>query len=254
MPTIAIVGEQALSSLPEGLYIPPDALQVFLETFEGPLDLLLYLINHQNLDILNIPVAQITTQYMQYIELMRELNLELAAEYLLMAAILTDIKARLLLPVPPSDEKEELDPRAELIRRLQEYQQVKQAAEQLDIIPRLERDIFLVQLDLPSEQSRPLPEVKLSELLTAFKELLAKASITASHQVQRESLSVRERMTQILSCLNSESFSSFHILFNLNEGRLGLVVTFIAVLELLKQASIEIVQAEPFAPIYLRRC
>jgi segregation and condensation protein A len=251
---VARVGSEALNSLPEGLYIPPDALQVFLETFEGPLDLLLYLIHRQNLDILNIPVAQITAQYMQYIELMQHLNLELAADYLLMAAILTEIKARLLLPSVPTAAEEEEDPRAELLRRLQEYQQIKQAAEQLDLLPRLERDVFLAQLTSTIEHVRPLPQADLSELLTAFKELLARSALSAHHQIQRESLSVCERMTQILTRLSSDSFSPLHTLFTLTEGRLGLVVTFIAMLELLKQAMIEVVQAEPFAPIYLRRC
>lgn len=250
---IARVGGEPFTALPEDLYIPPDALKVFLDTFEGPLDLLLYLIKRQNLDILNIPVAQITLQYLQYIELMQELRLELAAEYLLMAAILAEIKSRMLLP-KPEDISEEDDPRAELIRRLQEYEQIKQAAEDLDGLPRLERDMFLAQVEPPASQERPLPEVDLKELLLAFKEVLQRTEITANHQIQREVLSIRERMTQILTQLKPDHFVTFQHFFAPAEGRIGLVVTFIAMLELLKQAMIEIVQAEPFAPIYLRAC
>jgi len=251
---LARVGEQALTSLPEDLYIPPDALKVFLETFEGPLDLLLYLIKRQNIDILNIPVAQITWQYMQYIDLMQELHLELAAEYLLMAAILTEIKSRMLLPKPVGAEDEEEDPRAELIRRLHEYEQIKRAAEELDELPRLERELFLVQVEPPVQHARPLPQIALSELVQAFKDIMQRAEITASHQIQRESLSIRERMSYILTKLNGHEFTEFSAFFSLNEGKLGVVVTFIAMLELLKQAMVEIVQTEPYAAIYLKAC
>jgi segregation and condensation protein A len=251
---VARVGGEVLTILPEDLYIPPDALKVFLEAFEGPLDLLLYLIKRQNLDILNIPVAQITAQYMQYIDLMQDLQLELAAEYLLMAAILAEIKSRMLLPKPEGLSEEEDDPRAELMRRLQEYEQIKQAAENLDKLPRLERDLFLAQIAPPLLQPRALPEVDLEELLSAFKEVMQRVEITASHQIQRETLSIRERMSYILAQLQTDQFSEFKNFFTLTEGRLGVVVTFIAILELLKQAMVEMVQTEAFAPIYLKAC
>lgn len=250
--SVARVGDEAITVLPDDLYIPPDALQIFLETFEGPLDLLLYLIKKQNIDILNIPVAQITAQYMQYIGLMNELQLELAAEYLLMAAILTEVKSRLLLPKTVSMSQEEDDPRAELVRQLQEYEQMKRAAEDLDKIPRLERDLFLASIEPPEHPSRALPEIALNELLLAFKGVMQRTEMMASHHIQRETLSIRERMTQILTQLDADKFSEFKTLFNKPEGKLGVVVTFIAVLELLKQAMIELVQAKPFAPIYLK--
>lgn len=250
---LARVGGESLTTLPADLYIPPDALKVFLETFEGPLDLLLYLIKRQNLDILNIPVAEITAQYLRYIDLMQDLQLELAAEYLLMAAILAEIKSRMLLP-RPEELTEEEDPRAELIRRLQEYEQIKQAAENLNELPRLERDLFLAQILPPLPPTRLLPSVELTELVLAFKEVMQRIDITATHQIQRETLPIRERMTHILAKLQSDQFCQFQTFFSLTEGKLGVVVTFMAMLELLKQAMVEIVQTEPFAPIYLKAC
>ena len=252
--SLARVGGESLTTWPDDLYIPPYALKIFLETFEGPLDLLLYLIKRQNLDILNIPVAEITAQYLQYIDLMQDLHLELAAEYLLMAAILAEIKSRMLLPKPEGLIDEEEDPRAELIRRLQEYEQIKQAAESLDELPRLERDVFLTQVLPPLPQARLSPQVELAELLLAFKQVMQRVDIKANHQIQRETLSIRERMTHILAKLRRDQFCQFQTFFSLSEGKLGVVVTFMAMLELLKQAMMELVQAEPFAPIYLKAC
>lgn len=250
---------QPITDLPCDLYIPPDALEVFLETFEGPLDLLLYLIKKQNLDILDISLAKVTKQYQVYIELMQEMKLELAAEYLLMAALLAEIKSRLLLPRHPTqtseEEEEEEDPRAELIRRLKEYEQCKQAAENVDQLPRVGRDIFTVTLSsCDIRPLKPLPSVHVKELCTALQTLLARASLRTPHLIQREMLSVRERMTHILNRLENAQFLPFSTLFNLAEGRLGVVVTFIAILELLKQSALEIVQEQLYAPIHIRRC
>lgn len=252
---VATVKGQAVIDLPKDLYIPPDAMKVFLEAFEGPLDFLLYLIRKQNIDILDIPIASVTKQYMEYIDLMQELSLELAAEYLVMAAILAEIKSRMLLP-RPNPENAEDDPRAELVRRLQEYERYKQAAEDLNALPQLERDIFLVQGD--SSQiavDRPLPNIDMQDLISALQDVLSRAKFFAHHQIHIETLSVREKMTLILDRIqaqNSESHSLFTNLFNVEEGRLGIVVTFLAMLELLKQCLIEFVQAGPFAPIYLK--
>lgn len=251
MPFAVIQGEP-LTMLPEDLYIPPDALEIFLEAFEGPLDLLLYLIKRQNLDILDIPIARITEQYMQYIELMKEMRFELAAEYLVMAAMLAEIKSRMLLPRPESADEEE-DPRAELIRRLQEYERFKKAAEDIDEIPRMERDSFRAKAEPPvMEHKIPEPEVDLRELLLAFKDVLSRADMYTHHQIQREPLSVRERMSNVLAALKSDTFTEFTSLFNIEEGRRGVVVTFMAVLELLKESLIDLVQAEAFAPIYVK--
>ncbi|MDX1692529.1 MAG: segregation/condensation protein A, partial [Ketobacteraceae bacterium] len=231
----AIVQGQRLTELPKDLYIPPDALEVILEAFEGPLDLLLYLIKKQNLDILNIPVAQITHQYMQYVELMKSLNLELAAEYLVMAALLGEIKSRSLLPRQEEAEDDEMDPRAELIRRLQEYERYKKAAEDIDELPRVGRDVFVSQAQPPDfRREKPYPEVDLRELLLAFREVLHRADMFESHQVQREKLSTRERMAQVLDQIKGQKFVPFVSLFQVEEGRLGVVVTFLAVLELVK--------------------
>lgn len=249
---LAVVQGQPVIELPQDLYIPPDALEVFLETFEGPLDLLLYLIRKQNLDILDIPIAQITRQYMAYIELMQVAKLELAAEYLVMAAVLAEIKSRMLLPRPQEEENEE-DPRAELVRRLQEYERYRKAADELDQRPRVGREIHLAVVAFTGKQSaRPQPKVTLTELLDAFKRVLERAELYRHHHVLRERLSVRERMTQILARIDSEKFVRFEELFNLAEGRLGVVVTFIALLELLKEALLELVQQEPFAPIHVK--
>jgi segregation and condensation protein A len=239
--------------MPDDLYIPPDALQVFLEAFEGPLDLLLYLIKKQNLDILNIQVAQVTHQYVEYVELMQELNLELAAEYLVMAAFLTEIKSRLLLPRPVSQEAEEGDPRAELIRKLQEYERFKKAAEDLDTLPRVERDIFVASPEVPQTQIIKIhPSVDLKELLLALAGVLRRVSLNKSHQIQLEPLSIRERMTEVLNAVTRDQFTEFSALFVVEEGRIGVVVTFIAILELMKQSLIEIVQAQAYAPIHVR--
>ncbi|MCG5511979.1 segregation and condensation protein A [Ectothiorhodospira shaposhnikovii] len=247
---LAIVRGEPLTLVPRDLYIPPDALEVFLETFEGPLDLLLYLIKRQNLDILDIPIAEITRQYMGYIELMQEMRLELAAEYLVMAAMLAEIKSRMLLPRSAAVEDED-DPRAELVRRLQEYEQFRQAAQDLDDLPRLERDIFPATLEPPPlTGERPLPEVGLDELLLALREVLQRADMFTHHQIRREPLSVRERMSRVLEALGQGPVP-FAALFTLEEGRRGVVVTFLAVLELLKAHLVELAQAELFAPIYL---
>ncbi len=245
---------QAITKLPDDLYIPPDALEVFLEAFEGPLDLLLYLIKRQNLDILDIPVAQITSQYMEYVELMKALNLELAAEYLVMAAMLGEIKSRSLLPRPSHDDDEDAeDPRAELIRRLQEYERFKQAAEDIDGLPRQERDFQLAAARRPDYvRERAQPDVELRELLLAFKEVLHRADMFESHQVSREKLSTRERMANVLDRLKGREFVPFVELFEAEEGRLGVVVSFLAVLELVKGSLIELIQTEPFSPIHVK--
>ncbi len=248
----AIVQGAPLLTFPQNLYIPPDALEVVLEAFEGPLDLFLYLIRRQNLDILDIPIAEITAQYMEYIELMKDLRLELASEYLVMAAILAEIKSRMLLPRPTPHEDEE-DPRAELVRRLQEYERFKQAALDLDTLPRLGRDAFVTRARMPPGQVRQLsPTVGLHELLLALREVLARADLYLSHRVERESLSLRERMAKVLERMRGVGFVPFVHLFELSEGRAGVVVTFLALLELIRDASIELVQPEPFAPIHAR--
>ncbi len=242
-----------ITHLPKDLFIPPEAMEVFLETFSGPLDLLLYLIKRNNLDIIDIPIAAITTQYMQYVELMKNCHLELAAEYLVMAATLAEIKSRMLLP-RQTEEEDEDDPRAELVRRLQEYERFKHAAVNLEEMPRLERDFFEAHAELPNLKiTRPLPEVVLEEVLRAFKDILKRADATQHHKIKAEPLSVRERMTGILNRIqNHKDFTEFTSFFNIKEGRQGVVVTLIAVLELLKETLIEIVQAEAYAPIYLR--
>jgi segregation and condensation protein A len=252
----AVVEGEPITKLPEDLYIPPDALEIFLEAFEGPLDLLLYLIKRQNIDILNIPIAEITRQYTQYIELMSEMQLELAGEYLVMAAMLAEIKSRMLLPRPVSDDSDEEDPRAELVRRLQEYERYKKAAEDLDERPRLERDVHPAVVDM-CERTRVeiLPEVTLKELLISFREVLARAELYAHHHVQLEPLSVRQRMADMLDTLGkleSGRYTEFGSLFDPAEGRLGVVVTFLALLELIREALIEVVQSEPYAPIHLK--
>ena len=249
----AVVQGEPLSTLPKDLYIPPDALEVFLDAFEGPLDLLLYLIKRQNLDILDIPIAEITAQYMEYVDLMKELRLELAAEYLVMAAMLAEIKSRMLLPRHEEIEEEGDDPRAELIRRLQEYERYKQAAEDIDALPRIGRDLFQTEVEVPDRTvERAHPEVDMRELILAMKEVLHRAEMFTQHHVQMEPLSVRERMSEILTRLNANSFTAFGELFTLEEGRLGVVVSFLAILELMKGTLIEMVQAEPFGPIHIK--
>ena len=252
MPFALVYGE-AFTKLPQDLYIPPDALEVILEAFEGPLDLLLYLIKRQNLDVLDIPVAEITTQYMQYVELMKNLNLELAAEYLVMAALLGEIKSRMLLPRQPSEDDDEQDPRAELIRRLQEYERFKKAAEDIDEIPRLGRDIHLCSAEPPAiEQEKRHPDVDLKEVLLALQEVLQRADMFESHHISREKLSTRQRMSEVLQRLSNTGFVPFVALFNYKEGRFGVVVTFLAILELVKESLVELVQAEAYASIHVK--
>ena len=250
---LAIVKGQPVLEIPQDLYIPPDALEVILEAFEGPLDLLLYLIRRQNLDILDIPVAEITRQYIDYIEVMRELRFELAAEYLVMAAILAEIKSRLLLPRPPSAEGEEADPRAELVRRLQEYERFKQAAQDIDALPRQERDTSPASAFVPDRQTVRLPPpVDLREMLLALREVLKRAELFTKHAIQREALSVRQRMGDVLTRLSDGQFHGFETLFTVEEGKLGVVVTFLSILELAKEQLLEIVQESPLAQIYLK--
>lgn len=249
----AVVAGEPVTTLPQDLYIPPHALQVFLEAFEGPLDLLLYLIRRQNIDILDIPIAEITKQYVQYIEMMSELQLELAGEYLVMAAMLAEIKSRMLLPRPVEEEEDEADPRAELVRRLQEYERYKQAAQDISDLPRLERDIFVASADAPERTVvTQLPEVTLKELLLAFHDVLKRAEMYSNLHLQREPLSVRQRMSEVLTRINAKSFSGFADLFDPEEGRHGVAVTFLAILELLREALIEVVQGEEYSAIHIR--
>jgi segregation and condensation protein A len=248
----AMVRGEPLSTPPQDLFIPPDALEVILEAFEGPLDLLLYLIKRQNLDILDIPVAEITHQYMSYIGLMEEIRLELAAEYLVMAAMLAEIKSRMLLP-RPVEEGDEEDPRAELVRRLQEYERFKQAAEDIDELPRVERDHYIASVEPPVvEKKKQDPDVELKELLFAFADVLKRADMFTSHAISREPLSMRERMSKVLEALQGRDMMEFNHLFTYEEGRRGVVVTFIAILELMKAHLVDIAQSEPFAPIYIK--
>ena len=248
----AIVQGAPCSKFPHDLYIPPDALKVFLEAFEGPLDLLLYLIKRQNLDILNIPIAEITTQYMRYIELMDVLRLELAGEYLVMAAMLAEIKSRMLLPEFVDDEDAE-DPRAELVHRLQEYERYKQASEDINALPRLERDLFATIINFPDRKTlQKPPEVSIDDILRAFADVLARAKMYTRHQIHREALSIRERMTMILDAVKGDEFIEFHELFTTEEGRAGVIVALLAILELLKESLIDMVQSEINGPIYIK--
>ncbi len=250
---LAVVEGKPVTKLPDDLYIPPDALEVMLEAFEGPLDLLLYLIRKQNLDIVDIDVSEITRQYMDYIELMEFMRFELAAEYLLMAAMLAEIKSRMLLPKQIDESGEEEDPRAELIRRLQQYERFKRAAEDLDALPRMERDFAEITLPPPPlKLIKEHPDVSLDELLLAFREVMGRADLYECHSVERERLSTRERMSMVLERLGSVGFTRFETLFQVDEGRLGVVVSFLAILELIKEQLVEIVQNEVFGPIYLR--
>lgn len=250
---LALVYGEALTELPVDLYIPPDALEVILEAFEGPLDLLLYLIRKQNIDILDIPVAEITRQYMGYVELMKSVRLELAAEYLVMAAMLAEIKSRMLLPRSSEIEEEEGDPRAELIRRLQEYERFKAAAEGIDELPRVGREVVVPRLEAPQAKVRKLlPEVALEEILLSMAEVMRRNDLFESHQITRETLSTRERMSEVLERLKGGGFVPFVELFSREEGKLGVVVTFMAILELVKESLIELVQNAPFAPIHVR--
>lgn len=250
----AIVQGQPFTQLPQDLYIPPDALEVILDAFEGPLDLLLYLIRRQNLDILDIPIAEITRQYISYIDLLRELQFELAAEYLVMAAILAEIKSRLLLPRSKTEDNEEDDPRAGLVRRLQEYERFKQAAEDLDELPREERDFVVLQALVENRQIiRVPPEIDLQEMLRALRDVLSRAELFTHHHIQSETLSVRERMSAIVNRLGGESYVEFQNLFTLEEGRMGVVVTFLALMELLRERLVDLLQHKPFGQIYIKR-
>ncbi|MDH3355000.1 MAG: segregation/condensation protein A [Chromatiales bacterium] len=252
MPFGLVQGEP-ITELPKDLFIPPQALEVFLEAFEGPLDLLLYLIKRQNLDILEIPILEITRQYMHYVDLMKNMQLELAGEYLVMAALLAEIKSRMLLPRPIEEDADENDPRAELVRRLQEYERFKQAAEDLGELPRMGRDNYSVAVDAPEKHmEKPLPEIDLKDLLSALSDVMNRAEKFAHHHIKREHLSVRERMAIVMQKISADSFTEFTTLFTVQEGKRGVVVTFMAVLELIKQSMIEMVQAEPFAPIHVK--
>ncbi|MCZ6497676.1 MAG: segregation/condensation protein A [Gammaproteobacteria bacterium] len=249
----AVVSGEPVTELPRDLYIPPHALKVFLEAFEGPLDLLLYLIRRQNLDILDIPVAEISKQYARYIDLMSDMQFELAGEYLVMAATLAEIKSRMLLPRSTQEDTDEDDPRAELVRRLQEYERFKQAADDLNALERLERDVLPAGAEATERKIvTTLPDVTLKEVLIAFKEAIERAEMFAHLHVQREPLSVRERMSAILVALKGEKYANFSDLFDSAEGRMGVTVTFLAMLELLREALIEVVQNEPYGPLHVR--
>ena len=250
---LAVIRGQPVLQIPQDLYIPPDALAVILDAFEGPLVLLLYLIRRQNLDILDIPVAEITRQYMDYIATLQDLRFELAAEYLLMAAILAEIKSRLLLPRPESADSEEDDPRAELVRRLQEYERFKLAAEGIDQLPRLNRDTVVAVADVADRaRIRVPPDVDLREMLLALRDVLKRADLFSHHAIHRDALSVRQRMADVLQKLGGGEFMPFLSLFDVSEGRMGIVVTFLSVLELAKESLLEIVQDEALSPIYVR--
>jgi len=249
----ALVQGQPITEIPHDLYIPPDALEVILDAFEGPLDLLLYLIRRQNLDILDIPINEITRQYVEYIEMLQDLQFELAAEYLVMAAILAEIKSRMLLPRPVIDDGDETDPRAELVRRLQEYERFKQAAEDLDQLPRAGRDFALTQVFVENKTVlRPLPQVELGELLEALRDLMVRAELFTHHHISVEPLSVRERMSIIMNALRDNPYMEFHQLFDAGEGRMGVVVSFLALMELTRERLVDLVQHEPFGQIYIK--
>ncbi|MGH8030283.1 MAG: segregation and condensation protein A [Arenimonas sp.] len=252
MPLALVLGQPVLQ-MPQDLYIPPDALEVILESFEGPLDLLLYLIRRQNLDILDIPVAEITRQYVEYIDVLQDLRFELAAEYLVMAAMLAEIKSRMLLPRPPSAEGIEADPRAELVRRLQEYERFKKAAEDIDQLDRLDRDTTPAGAFVPDRASVKVPPpVELREMLLALREVLKRAELFTQHAIRREALSVRQRMGEVLGQLNDGRFHLFESLFPIEEGKPGVVVTFLSILELAKEQLLEIVQEKALDPIYVK--
>jgi len=249
----AYVAGQAITELPKDLYIPPDALEIFLEAFEGPLDLLLYLIKRQNIDILEINVSEITEQYMAYVELMEAAQFELAAEYLVMAATLAEIKSRILLPRQEEEEEDEEDPRTQLIRRLQEYERYKKAAEDIDTLPRMEREFYSVSAALPEiERVVADPDVDLKTVLQALAAVLRRGEMFEHHHIQRETLSTREKMSEILARVSNQRFVPLVSLLLREEGRLGVVVTFLAVMELIKDSMIEIVQSEPFGPIHVK--
>ena len=249
---VATVRGEAMLEMPADLYIPPDALEVFLDTFQGPLDLLLYLIRKANIDILDIPMAQLTQQYLEYVELMRRRNLELAAEYLLMAALLMEIKSRMLLPRPRAMREDEEDPRAELVRRLMEYENIKLAAHKLDALPVLGRDFLTLEVWIEQAASQRLPGVRTQDLIAAWQSLLMRARVTQHHKVTREELSVREFMSSILRRLHGGQFTEFTALFDVSKGVAVVVVSFLALLELVRESLIEVTQLEPYAPIYVK--
>ncbi len=250
---LATVLGQPMLEIPKDLYIPPDALEVILDAFEGPLDLLLYLIRRQNLDILDIPVAEITRQYVDYIQAMHEMRFELAAEYLVMAAILAEIKSRMLLPRPPTDETLEHDPRADLVRRLQEYERFKQAAEDIDALPRQDRDTTPAAAFVPDRAAVRLPPpVDIKEMLLALHDVLKRAELFTQHAIRRDALSVRQRMGELLERMSDGAFHRFESLFTAEEGKLGVVVTFLGLLTLAKEQLVDIVQEGPLAPIYIK--
>ena len=250
----AVVQGTAVNTLPQDLYIPPDALEVFLaETFEGPLDLLLYLIKRQNLEILDLPISEITRQYVEYVELMSDIHLELAGEYLVMAAMLAEIKSRMLLPRPKAEEEDEGDPRAELVRRLQEYERFKQAAEDIDQLPRVGRDTYKPVVQIPDlKVVKEPPQVDLKDVFAAFSNVMKRAATYKHHQIEMEPLSVRERMSNVLQSVRNDEFIDFANLFDVKEGKSGVVVTLLAILELVKQSLIELVQTEAFAVIHVK--
>lgn len=251
---LAVIRGQAMTEMPLDLFIPPEALEVFLESFEGPLDLLLYLIRKQKLDVVDLPIQQITAQYLEYITLLTQARIELAADYLVMAATLAEIKSRLLLPRMVDEDEVEEDPRAQLIRQLKAYEVIKEASQKLDDLPRLERDVFQAKA-LAAPGIKPLvipPEVSLFEIARAFGDVLKRIDAYEDHHVKREQLSTRERMSQILAMLNSEDFTAFERLFTVEEGRAGVVVTFLALMELVKELLVELYQTEPFSTIYVK--
>ena len=250
---LAFVDGKPVTVIPQDLYIPPDALSVILQAFEGPLDLLLYLIRKQNMDILNIDVCEITRQYMEYIDAARSMKFELAAEYLLMAAMLAEIKSRMLLPKPKTEDGEEIDPRAELIRRLQMYEQYKKAAEEFDGLPKFDQDYFSTRVEAQiGAQSESGPEVTLEDLMLALKGVLERSDHFSSHHIQRETLSTRERMAAILSELSDVVYRPFEDFFRLEEGRQGVVVTFLAIMELVKEQLLELIQVDTFGAIHVK--
>ncbi len=249
----ALVQGSPVTEVPHDLYIPPDALEVILDAFEGPLDLLLYLIRRQNLDILDIPITEITRQYIEYIEMLQDVQFELAAEYLVMAAILAEIKSRMLLPRPALDDGEESDPRAELVRRLQEYERFKQAAEDLDELPMEGRDFTTVEAFVEDKTVvRVPPTVELREILAALKDVMGRAELFSRHSISAEPLSVRERMSRILSTLRENPYIEFHRLFDPEEGRMGVIVSFLALMELTREQLVDMIQNEPFGQIYVK--
>ncbi|PKG58849.1 segregation/condensation protein A [Shewanella sp. Choline-02u-19] len=251
---LAKVRGKPFKVMPKDLFIPPEALEVFLESFEGPLDLLLYLIRKQKLDVVDLPIFAVTQQYLEYVDLLQGAKVELAADYLVMAATLAEIKSRLLLPKPDVEFEDEEDPRAQLIRQLKAYEVIKDAQEKLDVLPRMERDVFQAKA-VPAANIKPEllpPEVSLTEVARAFTSVLKRIEATENHHVVREVLSTRERMTQILAKLNAQTYLPFEALFDFEEGRSGVVVSFLALMELVKELLVELVQAEPFSTIHVR--